>query len=262
MNRRALGIYGVFFYLFLYFPLLIMLAFSFNNARRNVVWRGFTFKWYGRLFHDTELLWALATSLKLALAAAAVASLLGLLASYALARHRRFRGRGFYAGLFNLPLMIPEIVMGVGLLSFFAKARIPLTFWTLAASHALIALPYSIGTIRGRLLLLKDSRLEEAAMDLGATEWVTFLKVTLPLAWPSILAGALLAFTVSFEDFVTTFFVAGVGVVTMPIKIYSMMKFGVTPEINALAVCLLIFAATALGLNHLSISNKTLDSEA
>lgn len=99
-------------------------------------------------------------------------------------------------------------------------------------------------------------------MDLGATEWVTFLKVTLPLAWPSILAGALLAFTVSFEDFVTTFFVAGVGVVTMPIKIYSMMKFGVTPEINALAVCLLIFAATALGLNHLSISNKTLDSEA
>lgn len=248
----GLGAYLCLLYGFLYLPLAVMFAFSFNDARRNVVWKGFTFKWYGALFHDAELLNALGTTLRLAFAAAAIASILGLLASYAMARHPQFRGRKAYASLLNVPLMMPEIVMGVGLLSFFVRARIPLNFWTLSFAHALIALPYTTSSIRARLMSLKDSRLEDAAMDLGATEWLAFLKITLPLAKPAIVSGALLAFTVSFEDFVTSFFIAGIGIVTMPIKIYSMMKFGVTPEINALACCLLLATVTLLGLRKLT----------
>lgn len=239
MKGRGLAAYCAGLYAFLYLPLAVMVAFSFNDARRNVVWRGFTLEWYGSLLRNAELLSALWTTLRLALTASVLSSLLGLLASYAMTRHPRFRGRGLYAGLLSVPLMMPEIVLGVGLLCFFVRARIPLDFWSLAGAHAMIALPYTASAIRARLLSLKDSRLEEAAMDLGATEWEAFLKITLPLARPAVLSGALLAFTVSFEDFVTSFFIAGIGIVTMPIKIYSMMKFGVTPEINALASVLL-----------------------
>jgi spermidine/putrescine transport system permease protein len=240
-----LATYVAALYGFLYLPLAVMFAFSFNDARRNVIWKGFTLKWYVLLFHDAELLRALATTVELASTAALLSSALGLLSSYAMARHPSFRGRQVYASALNVPLMMPEIVMGVGLLSFFVRMNVPLNFWTLSFAHALIALPYTTSAIRARLMSLKDSRLEDAAMDLGATEWQSFVKITLPLARPAILSGALLAFTVSFEDFVTSFFIAGIGIVTMPIKIYSMMKFGVTPEINALACCLL---AVTVGL--------------
>jgi spermidine/putrescine transport system permease protein len=235
-------------YAFLYMPLAVMAAFSFNDARRNVVWKGFTFKWYGSLFGNAELIGALLTTLELALAGALIASILGLLASYAMARHPAFRGRRVYSSLLNVPLMMPEIVLGVGLLTFFVRSGIPLNFWTLACAHALICLPYTTSAIRARLMSLKDSRYEDAAMDLGANEWQAFAKITLPLAKPAIISGALLAFTVSFEDFITSFFIAGIGIVTMPIKIYSMMKFGVTPEINALACCLLAVTMALLAL--------------
>jgi len=246
MKNKWFSFYAAAFYAFLYMPLSVMFFFSFNNARRNVVWRGFTFKWYGVLLHDAGLLGALLTSLKIAVLASLLASALGLLASYALVcRPPRF-GRAFYSSWLNAPLLVPEIVMGVGLLSFFVKIGVPLNFWTLACAHAMIALPYTIGSIRARLLSLKSSQLEEAAMDLGADQWEAFIRVTLPLAKPAIVSGALLAFTISFEDFVTSFFIAGIGVVTMPIKVYSMMKFGVTPEINALSCCLLALTLTAL----------------
>ena len=244
MRNKCLAAYAAGVYAFLYLPLAVMFAFSFNDARRNVVWRGFTLKWYSSLAHNGELLSALWMTLRLALTASLAASLLGLLSSYAMARHAPFRGRGVYASLLSVPLMMPEIVMGVALLSFFSRADIPLNFWTLAFAHAMIALPYTASSIRARLLSLKNSNLEDAAMDLGATEWEAFVKITLPLARPAIVSGALLAFTVSFEDIVTSFFIAGIGIVTMPIQIISMMKFGVTPEINALACCLL--AATML----------------
>lgn len=250
MRNRALGAYCAGLYAFLYLPLAVMVAFSFNDARRNVVWKGFTFKWYTAMAQNSELLSALGMSLKLALTASVIASLLGLLSSYAMARHPSFRGRGVYASMLSVPLMMPEIVLGVGLLSFLVRLSIPLNFWTLAFAHAMICLPYTASSIRARLLSLKNSNLEDAAMDLGATEWEAFRKITLPLAAPAIVSGALLAFTVSFEDFVTSFFIAGIGIVTMPIKIYSMMKFGVTPEINALATCLLLITFGLLAANH------------
>ncbi len=238
---RALGIYCSALYAFLYAPIAVMAVFSFNDAQRNVVWQGFTLKWYRGLLSSPELLSALGLSIRLGAASAALATTLGVLASYALARHRPFRGREVYASALSVPLLMPEIVMGVGLLSFFVLVRIPLNFWSLACAHALIALPYTAAAIRARLLSLGEAGVEEAAMDLGATEWEAFVKVTLPLARPALLSGALLAFTVSFEDFVTSFFISGIGVVTLPIKIYSMMKFGVTPEINALATVLVVF---------------------
>jgi spermidine/putrescine transport system permease protein len=250
-KSRGLRAYCWGLYSFLYLPLAVMVAFSFNEARRNVAWKGFTCKWYVSLFHDAELARSLATTLELAVVASLLAAVMGMLAAYAMTRHAPFRGRGLYSALLNAPLMMPEIVMGVSLLSFFSRVGVPLNFWSLACAHGLIALPYTTAAIRARLLSLKESNLEDAAMDLGATEWEAFRLITLPLARPAIISGALLAFTVSFEDFVTSFFIAGIGIVTMPIKIYSMMKFGVTPEINALASCLLALTIVFLTANRL-----------
>lgn len=246
---KGLAAYCAGLYAFLYVPLAVMFVFSFNNAHRNVVWRGFTLKWYAALFKDAELMGSMLTSLELAAAAALIAAVLGMLAAYALVRHKPFRGREGYAALLDAPLMMPEVALGVGLLSFLVRAGYELDFGALACAHALICLPYTVGAVRARLKSAGNEKLEEAAMDLGATEWVAFLKVTLPLAMPAIVSGSLLAFTVSFEDFVTSFFLAGIGIVTLPIKIYSMMKFGVTPEINALSVVLLAATFVLLGLN-------------
>jgi spermidine/putrescine transport system permease protein len=246
---RGLALYCAGLYAFLYVPLVVMTAFSFNDAHRNVVWRGFTFKWYATLFKDAELMRAMLTSLELAGAAALLAAVLGLLAAYAMVRHKPFKGRDAYAALLDAPLMMPEVALGVGLLSFLVRAGYELDFGALACAHALICLPYTVGAVRARLKSSGGAQLEEAAMDLGATEWTAFVKVTLPLAMPAIVSGSLLAFTVSFEDFVTSFFLAGIGIVTLPIKIYSMMKFGVTPEINALSVVLLAATFILLGFN-------------
>jgi spermidine/putrescine transport system permease protein len=248
-KKRGMGFYVLGLFGFLYLPLLVMFVFSFNDARRNVVWRGFTLKWYSALFRDAELMSAMLTSLELALAAAGIAAVLGMLASYAMVKHKPFRGRGAYDALLNVPLMMPEVALGVGILTFLVRAGWELDFTALACSHALICLPYTVAAVRARLISLQESSLEDAAMDLGATEWQAFVKVTLPLSMPAIISGALLSFTVSFQDFVTSFFVAGIGIVTMPIKIYSMMKFGVTPEINALSVCLLLATFTLIALN-------------
>jgi len=246
---RGMMFYVAGLYAFLYVPLVVMTAFSFNDAHRNVVWRGFTVKWYVLLVKDAELMGSMLTSLELAAAAAVLAAALGVFASYAMVRHKAFRGRDGYAALLDAPLMMPEVALGVGLLAFLVRAGYELDFGALACAHALICLPYTVGAVRARLKSVGGERLEEAAMDLGATEWVAFVKVTLPLMMPAIVSGSLLAFTVSFEDFVTSFFLAGIGIVTLPIKIYSMMKFGVTPEVNALSVVLLAATFLLLGLN-------------
>ncbi len=248
-KSRGMGLYCAGVFGFLYLPLAVMFVFSFNDARRNVVWRGFTLKWYSALFQNTEMMAAMLTSVQLALSAAAIAAVIGMLASYAMVKHKPFRGRSAYDALLSVPLMMPEVALGVGILTFLVRAGYELDFFALACSHALICLPYTIAAVRARLISLQESSLEDAAMDLGATEWQAFVKVTLPLARPAIISGALLSFTVSFQDFVTSFFVAGIGIVTMPIKIYSMIKFGVTPEINALSVCLLLATFTLIGLN-------------
>ncbi len=255
-GKRLLGAYAFFLYAFLYLPLAVMVVFSFNDARRNVVWKGFTLRWYREAFQNAELLSALATSLKVALLSGAIVAVLGTLASYVLACHPSFKGKRVYSTGLNVPLMMPEIVLGASLLSFFVWVRFPLSMASLVCAHAVFCLPYMVGSIRARFSALKTGSYEDAAMDLGATEWEAFRKITLPLAWPAIFSGSLLAFTMSFEDFVTSFFVSGVGTTTFPIKIYSMMKFGVTPELNALSTVLLAATVAALGL-HAFLSRKT-----
>ena len=249
-GKRLLGAFTFLLYAFLYLPLTVMVVFSFNDVKRNVLWKSFTFRWYGAVFRNPDLLAALGTSLEVAAASCLLVTVLGTLASYVLACHPGFRGKRVYSTALNVPLMMPEIVLGVSLLSFFVWIRFPLSFLSLVCAHTVFCLPYMVGSVRARFMALKTGNYEDAAMDLGATEWQAFKKVTLPLAGPAIFSGALLAFTLSFEDFVTSFFVAGVGTVTFPIKIYSMMKYGITPEINALSTLLLLATVTALGLHH------------
>ena len=239
-GKLAGRVYAGLVYAALYFPLLIVIVFSFNDAKRNLIWKGFTVKWYGTLFADAELVAALWTSLKVAVTASLIATLMGLLASYVLIHHARLRAKRAYDSALSVPLMVPEIILGVGLLSLYTRVRFDLSFWGLVCAHVVYCLPFVVWVVKARISSLKGHSVEEAAMDLGATEWQAFYKITLPLAWPAILAGGMLAFTVSFEDFVTSFFVAGVGTTTLPIKIYSMMKFGITPEINAMSTILLV----------------------
>jgi spermidine/putrescine transport system permease protein len=246
IRRNGLAAYAALIYSFLYLPLAVMFVFSFDQAPRNLVWTGWTARWYLHLFHDAALWKSFLTSLSVALTASFLSSLIGIAAAYALAIRPRFRGKRIYSSLINLPLIMPEIVMGAGLLIFFVRARVPLNFWTLSSAHAMIALPYSVSLIRARFLSLRNSQIEEAAQDLGASPWQAFFRVTLALAKPAILGGALLAFTISFEDFTTSFFISGIGITTLPVKIYSMIKFGVTPEINALSSLLLGLTILAL----------------
>jgi spermidine/putrescine transport system permease protein len=254
--KKWLAGYTFLLYSCLYIPLAVMVVFSVNNAQRNVVWKGFTLRWYMDLLRDGEILAALGMSLKLALVSSLLAAVLGLLASYVLVCHRKVKGQAIYDSGLAVPLMIPEVVFGVGLLTFFASIRFPLSFWSLLTAHVVFCLPYVVSSVKARLQSLRSSSLEEAAMDLGASEWQAFVRVTLPLARPAILAGALLAFTISFEDFVTSFFVAGVGNTTFPIKVYSMMKFGITPEVNALSTLLLVTTLGIFTLLHLFGADK------
>lgn len=247
---RALKSYTFLLFSFLYLPLSVMAVFSFNDAVRNVVWKGFTLRWYVELARDRAILDALWMSVKVGLASSLAACVLGFLSSYVLVCHQKVKGKGAYDTAFSVPLMIPEVVFGVALLTFFARIQLPLSFTSLVLAHVVFILPYVVGSVKARLQSLHSASLEEAAMDLGASEWQAFLRITLPLAWPAILSGGLLAFTISFEDFVISFFVSGPRSTTLPIKIYSMMKSGVTPEINALSTLFLLLTAVILYAQH------------
>jgi len=233
-------------YLFLYAPIVVLVLFSFNADRRNSGWKGFTWEWYSKLMHDELLLRALFNSVKVACLSTLISSLLGTMAALALSRYQ-FRGREAVGALAYLPMMVPEVVMGIALLTFFIKMGIQLSIVTVVLAHVAFSVGYVTVTVRTRLAGLQGN-LEEAAADLGATPWTTFRLITFPRILPGILSGSLLAFTLSFDDFVITFFTAGVGAGTLPLKIYSMLKFGVTPEINAISTIMLGTTIVLLGL--------------
>jgi spermidine/putrescine transport system permease protein len=235
-------------YLFLYLPLLVLIAFSFNQSRLTAVWRGFTFDWYLSLARNQVMLDALRRSILVGLLAAAVATIIGTAAAFALSRYR-FAGKGAVRGLFYLPIVIPEIVMAASLLIFFSAVQMELGLATLVLSHVAFCLSYVVLVVESRLARF-DVRLEQAAQDLGATPWVTFRRVTFPLTLPGILSGALMAFTLSLDDFVITSFVAGVGATTLPLQIYSMLKQGLSPEINAASSLLLVISLILVALSE------------
>ncbi|OUS03962.1 spermidine/putrescine ABC transporter permease PotC [Rhodobacterales bacterium 52_120_T64] len=246
--------------LFLYLPLLVLIAFSFNDSKRNIVWRGFTFKYYEKTLKNDQLMEALTNSLQVALLATFFATILGTMLGLALQRFR-FPGKGPVDAWAHMPIMIPEVCMGVSLLAFFALVKIPLGLFTITASHIAFCIPFVAIVVRARAATI-DPAMEEASYDLGASRIMTFWRITLPQLAPGIIAGALLAFTVSLDDFVITFFTGGPGSTTFPIQVYSMIKFSVTPEINAASTMLIVLTSIVIAVGlvlHAKTSEK--DSE-
>lgn len=236
-----LHILAVLTYLFMYLPIVILVTFSFEQSRLAARLTGFTVNWYTMLFHDQAIGMALLNSLIVATIAVAVSALMGTMAAVGLTR-LYFKGKELYRGLIFLPIIIPEIAMAVSALILFIAIGLPLGLATVIVSHIVFCVAYVTLTVMGRLEGL-DPKLEEAAQDLGASPVMAFMRVTLPLLAPGIVAGSLLAFVLSLDDFVITQFTAGVGSTTLPLRIYSMVKFGVSPEINALSTLMIIATA-------------------
>lgn len=231
-------LYASLIYLFLYMPIAILILYSFNQSKLNAVWTGFTLDWYLKLMQNSDVLDAMRTSLLVALISTIAATMIGTLAAVGMYRYQ-FRGKTALDAMLYLPIVIPEIVMGISLLALFAQLQVPLGYFTLIAAHITFSVPFVVVVVRARMAGF-DRSIEEAAMDLGATPWQTFVKVTVPVIAPGILASSLLAFTLSIDDVIISFFVAGPSSATLPLKIFSMVKFGVTPEINALSTLMLI----------------------
>ncbi len=244
---------GIFGYIFLYAPIIILVIFSFNSSRFVTSWEGFSFRWYGELFRNEAMVVALKNSLIVAVIATLISTVIGTMVALVMERHR-FPGKLAFDALLYLPVIIPDIAMAVMLLLFFVLIRFRLSLITIMISHIAFMISFVAIVVRARLAGF-DRSLEEAAQDLGANEFQTFRHVTLPLLMPGILAGALLAFTLSLDDFVITFFTAGVGSTTLPLRIYSMVKLGITPEINAVST-LLLAASMVLVLASLLLQRK------
>jgi len=243
-NRWLTG-FALMIYAFLFAPIVVLIIFSFNVSRRNFVWLGFTTDWYPKLLANQDLLDALMVTLQVAAIAVVVSTILGSLLGLGLAR-LRFRGSGATETLLLLPMVTPEIIMGISLLIFFAQLFGQNgSLGQIAIAHVTFCISYVAVTVRARAAGM-DPRLEEAARDLGASAWGAFWHVTLPLIMPAVLAGAMLAFALSFDDLVVTAFNAGVGSTTLPIFIYSSIKFGVTPQINAISTVIVAVVSIAL----------------
>ena len=239
-SRRptGLGAATALVYLFLYLPIAILVILSFNNSRFSTIWQGFTWRWYEVAWNDAALIGSLRMSLIIAFLTALLSTTIGTAAALALGRYR-LRPRRAAEALVFLPVLIPEIVLGFASAALFGLLGMAFGLSTIIAAHVAFSISYVVFIVRARIATL-DPTLEEAAMDLGATRFQTFYRVTLPMILPGVMSAALLVFTISLDDYVITSFVAGPGSTTLPLKIYSMVKTGVTPEINAISTVLLI----------------------
>ena len=248
---------------FLYLPLVTLMAFSFNDSRRNIVWQGFTLKYYEKALNNDSLITAFGNSMTIAFFSTIISVVLGALAAVVLWRFR-FPGKTALEGGMALPIVVPEICMGVAMLVFFARVfpwpvgmPWPLNLGAIIIAHVSFSFPFVATVVRARLSSF-NRELEEAAKDLGANEWRTFMDVLVPHMQPGLVAGALLAFTLSLDDFVITFFTAGPDTITFPVKVYSMVRFSVTPEVNAASTILIVLTVflTAVGLQMQALSEK------
>lgn len=241
-------------YALLHLPVIVLAVFSFNASRFSVAWTGATLGWYRQVFERPDILAALRVTLIVGVASTIVATVFGTLLALALARHR-FAGHAVLDAGLLLPIVTPEIVMGISLLLLFAALRVPLGLSTITAAHIAFCISFVVIVVRARLADM-DPALEEAALTLGADEWRAFRRVTLPQLGPGILAGALLAFTMSLDDFVITFFVSGPGTTTLPVLVYGMARRTVEPTINAVST-LLVVVTTVLALLYSRFASTT-----
>lgn len=231
------GLFALLMYGVMYLPIVVLGVYSFNESRYGAIWKGFSLKWYGRLFQDARLFAALGDSLKIALVAVGVSAVLGTLMAIGLAKYK-FRGRSLYLGVSYLPLIVPDIAIAVSTLVFLASVAIPLSIWTAITAHMVFCLAYIAVVVSSRLNGL-DPNLEEAALDLGANPAQALIKVLLPQLTPAIVSGCLLAFVLSMDDLLISSFTAG-GANPLPLEIFSRVRTGVKPDINALSVVLIL----------------------
>ncbi|HAM81694.1 ABC transporter permease [Ornithinibacillus bavariensis] len=248
-TKKILFSFSLLVFLFFYIPILFVIIFSFNDSKLGTVWTGFTLEWYGSLFKNSQLIGATLSSLYIAVITTIIATILGTLAALALHRYT-FIGKKSVEFLFYIPVVIPDIVVAVALLAIYGLLNMSLGLNTAIPGHVAITISYVMLVVLARLSSF-DSSLEEAAKDLGANEWQTFWRVTFPLIFPGIMAGALLAFTISLDEFVISFFTLGPGSNTLPVLVYSMVRLGVSPEVNALStiiILLMVIVVVVVGL--------------
>lgn len=234
---------------FLYLPIVVLIALSFNENRIATIWSGFSTQWYGVVLGNDDILRAAKNSIAVAMVAAVSGTVLATVAALGMARGR-FRGQTGVSAVIVLPLVVPEIVTAVATLLFFVLIGFKLGLVTVMVAHTVFCIPFAYLPIRARLEGM-DKALMDAASDLYANEWQTFRRVTLPLLWPGIMSGALLAFIISMDDFVITYFVAGAGATTLPVYIFGMIRIGVTPEVNAVSALMLAVSILVVSLSWL-----------
>ena len=238
---------------FLYLPIVILVIYSFNASRLVTVWGGWSLRWYREFFNDAAMIKAAGMSLAVGATSATIATLLGTLAAVALSRGEGFRGRTLFSGMLYAPLVMPEVITGLSLLLLFVALNTERGFWTVTMAHTTLTMCFVSVVVQSRLVSL-DRSLEEAAMDLGCDPARAFIAVTLPLILPAVAAGWMLAFTLSLDDLVIASFTTGPGSATLPIRIYSEVRLGVKPEINA--ICTLVIAVIAVVIIAASIASK------
>ncbi|MEQ8463572.1 ABC transporter permease [Coleofasciculus sp. E1-EBD-02] len=231
------GIFSLLMFFYMYLPILVLTFYSFNESAYSANWQGFTLEWYIKLFSDVRVLKSLQNSLTVAFVAVVISAVIGTLMAVGLVRYQ-FMGKGLYRGVSYLPLIIPDIAMAVATLVFLAVIGTPLSLWTIVAAHVVFCLAYIAFVVSSRISSL-DPYLEEAALDLGATPFQAFIKVLLPELMPAIIAGCLISFVLSMDDFLIASFTAGTGSTTLPMEIFSRIRTGVKPDINALSVILI-----------------------
>ncbi|WP_395515592.1 ABC transporter permease [Pseudorhizobium flavum] len=238
---------------FLYIPIIILVIYSFNASRLVTVWGGFSLQWYAAMWSNQGLMDAAWATARVGVLSATLGTVLGTLAALALVRFSRFPGRTAFSGMIYAPLVMPEVITGLSLLLLFVALNVDRGFWTVTIAHTTFTMCYVAIVVQSRLLTF-DRSLEEAALDLGCPPVKAFFKVTLPLIMPAVVAGWMLAFTLSLDDLVIASFTTGPGATTLPIKIYSQVRLGVTPEINA--ICTILIGLVTIGVIFASIASK------
>lgn len=245
---------------FLYIPILLLIIYSFNESKLVTVWGGFSTKWYAGLLNNEALMDAAWVTLRVALVSATLATILGTLAAIVLTRLGSFRGKTLFSGLVFAPLVMPEVITGLSLLLLFVAIGFDRGFWTVVIAHATFAMCFAAVVVQSRLLDF-DKSVEEAAMDLGATPVATFFEVTLPIIAPAVISAWLLSFTLSLDDLVIASFTTGPGASTLPIKIYSQVRLGVTPEINAISTLMIAFVTVGVIIASLASKQQAMKQE-
>ena len=253
-TKKLLFMYSIAVFIFLYIPIVCLMIFSFNDSKLGTVWTGFTFKWYIKLFNNSQIMDALLNSLFIAVVTTVLSVIFGTLAALVLHRYL-FTGKKIVDFILMIPVIIPDIVIGIAMLAIYGIVKVNLGLITVIPGHVVWGISFVALVVLARMSGF-DRSLEEAAKDLGANEWQTFWRVTFPLIFPGVLAGALIVFTMSLDEFEVAFFTSGPGSSTLPVLIYSMVRHGVSPEINALSTILIVLIMIAIIIWGLKMMRK------